>query len=72
LIRILEDFDPRDNTTGLDGTNWYLEYTIDGKIKSYEFWSPELRTGARELTVFMDMCKKLLELAHIDYSLLID
>jgi hypothetical protein len=72
LIRILEDFDPRDNTTGLDGTNWYLEYSIDGKIKSYEFWSPELRVGTRDLKAFMDTCKKLLELANINHSLFID
>jgi len=69
LIRILEEHDPQDNTTGLDGTSWHLEYMIDGKIKSYEFWNSESRTGTTDLTVFMNACKRILELAKVDINI---
>jgi hypothetical protein len=72
IINTLNKANIEDKTMGLDGSDWVLEYDINEKTKTYEFWSPEVNTKERKLEEFMSVCKQIMKIAKLDPNSIID
>ena len=53
-------------TGGLDGTECSIEFGTFGSTVTYKFWSPDVETKNRDLTDFIRICKKMIEIGGLN------
>jgi hypothetical protein len=51
---------------GLDGTASTIEFGKYGATVAYKFWDPDYLTDKRGLSVFFDLCKKIIKIGGLD------